>query len=357
MFACAPPPDESAVLEGVRFEWDWFNHRVSSLDVAVRAAGDEVGRDALFAVVGGTSTTGTRPELAPTCDPETCQEFPFVDEASVHIDAAWVSGGHYASGSAAAVILTGSEVEQTLEIPLTGALRGEDVVAVVRRVRLDTDVPLADGQGHCYDPANGWHPRRMGVWLTDARRVDDRVVVTIHAAFEAGNSLEPERVCVDEVAALARAQMIVEVSAFAAPDLKDRVVLLEQGLSYDAGDVPFDPAAQPPPIAADRPLDLVPEGAVVGWSAIDFRFHVEDPESRGAYLRGVELIAGEGLASGHAWNYSPGTQLSGFDYSFRGEVHVFEPPGAVIERRRLEGHVPVLLDSQGDAVAFSLMTP
>ena len=55
----------------------------------------------------------------------------------------------------------------------------------------------------------------------------------------------------------------------------------------------------------------------------------------------------EGRVSGHATNYSPATQLSGFDYVFRGTAFGLALPGEV-SRRRGEGLIDIALDEDGN---------
>jgi hypothetical protein len=87
---------------------------------------------------------------------------------------------------------------------------------------------------------------------------------------------------------------------------------------------------------------------LLGWSQFDFRFHVDDPDDRGAYLRTVSVDAdlATTTASGHATNYSPGSQLSGFDYAFSGTVRGMEVDGEV-ERGLVVETVPVDLREDG----------
>ena len=74
-------PRSATWLEGFSYEWDFFNHRISFLDVFVD------GPSASISVVGGTSTTGIAPEYPEGCEREGCEEFPFFDTALV--SASW----------------------------------------------------------------------------------------------------------------------------------------------------------------------------------------------------------------------------------------------------------------------------
>ena len=56
-----------------------------------------------------------------------------------------------------------------------------------------------------------------------------------------------------------------------------------------------------------------------------------------------------GVAEGFATNYSPGTQLSGFDYTFAGVVEAVDL-GADVNRGLLEVTYEIVLDDDGAAV-------
>ena len=88
---------------------------------------------------------------------------------------------------------------------------------------------------------------------------------------------------------------------------------------------------------------------------MDFQFHVDDAEDRGAYLRTIEYLADPvgGTAWGHATNYSPGTQLSGFDYAFSGTVVGVGFDGEV-ERGTASGTIEELVDEEGVALPIVL---
>ncbi len=158
------------------------------------------------------------------------------------------------------------------------------------------------------------------------------VTVPVDVAFEAGNSLEDERQCIDAVVERARVAMTVGVQVISAGG--DAVTEdVSHGQVFEYSGSSGDPGEQPAPDLADRTIDLGFDGPI-GWSAVDFRFHEDDPEDRGAYLRSLSfaLDATSASASGAATNFSPGTQLSGFDYSFTGTVSGI--PGVFdVERR------------------------
>jgi len=340
-------------MEGFGFGWELFNHRVSYLAFEVT---EDVAR---VSVVGGTSTTGIDPVLPEECDPDTCGELPFTDRAGVRVRWGRTStrGVQFARGTAS-VIATAEGATAPLEIPLDHKGRGE-AIAVVAGFTLDTDHPLSGGDA-CYDPAYGWHPRRIAVELGEPELSDDRrsVSVDVTGWFVAGYSLEDERQCVDEVAEQARVPIDVAVLAVVGDrPVGTADVAHEESYTYGCTSFPcLSPDPQPDPDLSARPLDLSDlEEPAVGWSKFDFRFHVDDPDDRGAYLRTLSVdadLAG-GTASGHATNYSPGTQLSGFDYAFSGTVRGMEV-GGELERGVVEETVTVDLEEDGTPVIHDL---
>jgi hypothetical protein len=319
---CAPEA-EITWLERFGFAWTGFNHRVSYLHFGV----DDAGVDA--AVIGGASSTYYSPELPEGCDEETCSELPFSDSSEVTIG--WGrSTTRLASGVAeASLVVTPAGDELEIEIPLHRKGRGEAAV-MLQSFELDTDHELAGGPD-CYLPSLGWHPRRIALELGEPRLREDggAVVVTVSGWFEAGYSFEEYRACQDEVVVEAQVLMTVRVLALVSPGDVDRHTV-EHGVHYAFSGNPYDPGEQPDPDLAERPLALPWEQAIAGWSALDFRFHEDDADLRGAYIRSlsVGLDLDDGWASGHATNYSPLTQLSDFSYRFTGEVTALEADGA-----------------------------
>ena len=321
---CLGDDHEITWLEGFGFAWTGFNHRVSYLHFEADEAGLEM------AVIGGASSTSYVPDLPAGCDEETCSELPFEDTTTVSIG--W---GHsttrLAVGSAdVTVIATPSGAETTLEIPLEGRGRGQAAV-MLQAFTLDTDYELAGGAG-CYIPMLGWHPRHIALSLVDPQLSDDgsAVTVTVQGSFEAGLSFEEYRACQDEVVTEAQVPITARVMAVATPDGLERHSVAHQQ-SYEFSGNQFDPEEQPDPELTDRPLALSWDQAIAGWSSLDFHFHEDDADLRGAYLRSlaVGLDAEQGWASGHATNYSPGTQLSDFGYRFEGEVTAVQADGEV----------------------------
>jgi len=328
-------------LEGFGYAWQGFNHRVSYLHFGA----DEAGLDA--GVVGGASSTGWAPELAEGCDEELCKELQFTDESEAALAWARISSDALAAGVAeATVIATAAGAESTISVPLQGRARG-DAIAIIQALTLDTDHALAGGEG-CFQPSLGWHPRRIAASLDEATLADDgeRLEVTLWAAFEAGLSFEEYRACQDAV--IDEAQVLITLRVLGLVSEQPQAELeLSHEAEYAFSGNQYDPEEQPEPDLADRPLELAWPEAIAGWSSLDFRFHQQDDELRGAYLRSVSvgLDQDQGWASGHATNYSPGTQLSGFDYSFEGRISAMEAPGAV-ERGSVTLAVEAELDDE-----------
>ena len=286
------------------------------------------------------------------CDPETCDELPFEDTSEVTIG--WGSTTtSFAVGSVeATVIATPSGGEQELSIPLNQRGSG-DVGVLIQALTVDTDHALVGGDA-CYIPSLGWHPRRLAMALVDPVLSSDgaSVELTLTGQFEAGYSFEEYRACQDEVVDELQVPITVRVLAIATPSGLERHSV-EHLLEYDFSGNQFDPEEQPDPDLAERPLTLSWASAIAGWSALDFGFHQDDPDLRGAYLRTMDvgLDADQGWASGHATNYSPGTQLSDFSYSFVGEVTALEADTVVstgsatyteIEAELDDDHRPVI---------------
>ena len=310
-------------VEGMGFTWELFNHRLSYLEYQVDSD------DVSVVVVGGTSTTldatGAPPDLPAECDPDEtagalpCDEFPFNDVANVFVTTGQTEGRRIASGLGEVTVLADADGESTsIDITMSRAPKG-DVIAIVRGLTIDTDAPLSGGTA-CYDPAYGWHPRRIAVLLGEPVVSGDVVTVPVEMAFEAGESLEDERLCIDAVNDQARVDMTVQVQVISAgTDAVYTDVSQQQAFAFSGNSL--EPGEQPAPDLAERTVDIDFAGPV-GWSEVDFRFHVDDPEDRGAYLRSLsfDLFADLGAASGDATNASPGTQLSAFDYTFDGRI-------------------------------------
>lgn len=319
-------------MEGLGYGWTYFNHRLGALTAGV----DEQG--AFGAVVGGTSTTGETPLLPEHCDPDQCEEFPFLDEADLWVRRVTATAP-VRSATGAATWLTGAAGSTArIALDLPGA---RNPVALLRALRLDTAAPLLD----CYDPAFGWHPRRIRVAVGAPVQEGDRVSVDVEALFEAGPSEEAVRACVDAVHE--DAVVTVEIGLLIVDAQAEFEDVHSEAQWSDEG-APFDPVAQLDP--APEPVALS-AAAFRGWTVLDWQFHPD--ETRGAYLRtlGVDLEADGAL--GTATNFSPGTQLSGFHYTFDGTVGALDLDVDVVSKR-WEAHLPAALDAEGQPVVHRL---
>ncbi len=321
---CGGEDVEISWMSEFGFGWTGFNHRVSFLHF-------EVADDGLdMAIIGGASSTAYVPELPAGCDDEACSELPFEDTSSVTIGWGRTTTALATGSGDATVIATPAGGEATIEIPLNRRADG-DVAVILQAVTVDTDHELSGGES-CYIPMLGWHPRRIQLAISDAELSDDgeTVTATLQGAFEAGLSFEDYRACQDEVIDELQVPITVRALAVVTPD-----EVVQQGMGHDAyyewSGNQFDPEEQPDPELGDRALTLPWDQAIAGWSAIDFRFHDDDPDLRGAYLRTLEVgfDLDEGWASGHATNYSPGTQLSDFQYQFEGTLSAVEADGTI----------------------------
>ena len=352
--ACGSP-ESVQWLEGVGFEWDRFNHRISYAEFHL--LDDDV--DVVF--VGGTSTTGVRGELTAECDPDEtptalgCEEFSTTDVALVNFGAGRAESARITSATGSLALVADADgTSGTLTLELPRRPKG-DVIALIHGLVLDTDEPLSGGPS-CYRPEFGWHPRRIAVLLGEPTVDGTTVTVPVEVVFEAGNSLEDERQCVDAVHTEARVAMRVGIQVIAAGGEAVHTTV-EQSQTFAYG-VASNLEEQLPPDLSERTIDLDFDGPI-GWSAVDYRFHADDPEDRGAYLRSLsfQLHADIGAASGEARNYSIGTQLSGFDYDFTGTVSGL-PVGLDVERRRAVDEVEIETTEDGyETVRLALEPP
>ncbi|NOY24434.1 MAG: hypothetical protein GXP62_01040 [Oligoflexia bacterium] len=347
LIGCSHDPTQAWWLQGAGYGWELFNHRVAHIEWGV----DQNGPTAAF--IGGTSTTGVAPQLDDTCDPDTCNELPFLDNANV--DLRWLHATSsrvvFARGSVR-LVADAAGVQDTLTVALPRKAR----VALIGGLTIDTSYALSGGDA-CYNPAYGWHPTRIQIALGDATLSDDgrSVSVTASATFQAGLSLEEMRECIDEVADQAQVPVDLDVVVAVSPDGVQQVDLSDS-MTYDYGDGPATPAEQPDPDLADRPLRLSLASPVVGWSALDWRFLQTETDGRGAYLRTLsfDADADAGYASGHATNYSPITQLTGFDYQFTGTVTALDLDGGTIQGNLSQATIPAQLADDGSVVVFDL---
>lgn len=332
-------------IEDFGFRWAAFNHRVSALaflDDPVRVA-----------VVGGASSTGETVPLPEGCAAETCEEIPFLDEADVALEQIRAQVTGLAVGSAEGTFTAGAGGGTlTIRVPLSRPGRGS-AAAWVQGLAVQAEPAWV---GDCYHASYGWLPRHLAVAVEDAVLAEDgeTVEVQLRGAFAAGPSLEPARACMDDVVDEATVRFTVQVVAVAGR-VEPWTERVAHGAAYDFSGQPCDPGEQPDPGLEGRTFPPSAAGTLAGWSGLDFRFHEADPDGRGAYLRSLELVLDPeaGIASGHATNHSPCTQLSAFDYAFVGEVTGVEAD-AVLERITLEGRVPAELDAAGEPVLYDL---
>lgn len=219
--------------------------------------------------------------------------------------------------------------------------------AILKGWRLSTDHPLS-GEGSCYDPAFGWHLRRFAVQLGEPAEKGGALEVDLTAGVTPGASGDPARACIDDVVDRAVTELQVEVLFVLAPDEPTRQDVHAEA-SYPFSGNSLDPGEQPEPPAVPYATPIVAD--VVGWSAIDFRF---DPgEDRGAYLRSLAFEATTTAAVGWASNYSPGTQLEDFAYTFDGVVTGFDVDGDLLRGSTSAVLVPEL-DDAGQPVVHSV---
>ena len=313
----------ATVISGFAFEWQAFNHRLSLLSF-----GDDGSGGVEAAVVGGTSTTGVVPTYADECDPDTCKEFPLTDTAALTAMQTTVTadGLHTATGSVTLVV--GSQGDSGT-VDLEWETPPDAVTPVIAGFTVDTRQEL----DACYDPGFGWLPRRLALSVSAVGSV-----VTANASFVAGLSLEEDRACLDESAPGARVTITVQVLALSG--VETSVTLVQRSAAYDLG-CAVDPEPQEPPAAV-----LVSDG--FAWQSLDWTLHNNDADGRGAYLRSLTFFAGE-QSTVSASNYSPGTQLSGFDFAFSGNV--VSVPGVRNVRKLAANYTPILdIDGQGTQV-------
>lgn len=333
-------PTEAIWLEGAGYEWELFNHRVSHVELGVADDG------ARASIVGGTSTTAEPADLPDECDGDTCSEFPFYDSAPIQIHWVQVSTAKAVFGTAQVSLLAtvdGDTATATVDLPRN--VQGT-ASAVISGFSIDTDHELSGGES-CYNPRFGWHPRRIAIAIDDVTGDDDQLSVQVSAHFEAGNSLEHNRICIDDVIDQAQVPVTVDIVAMLGP-MEAETFQVSHGKSYRLDD------EQPDPDLAERAVPVPLDDVVFGWRSLDYRFHVDDPDDRGAYLRSLSFLADAQAqtASGHATNISPGTQLSGFDYEFSGVVQAYSFDGDVT-RGVVEETVDVELEEDGTPVVYT----
>ncbi|MBT3222886.1 MAG: hypothetical protein HN348_27735 [Proteobacteria bacterium] len=335
---CTGKAQSATWLEGLAFSWTSFNHRLSHLEVRLDQDEAELG------LVGGTSTSGIVTVLPSGCDPGTCTEYPFYDDATM-----WVKWGKATTKAQFAhasleVIATPDGGSASTTAVFDRRIKG-DVTAILQGLRLSTDYALAGGDA-CYTPANGWLPTAMSLVIDEPVKTGkDEVLVEVTAKFEAGPTLEENRACLDEV--LDEVQVAIQVDVLLVATKKSHEShTVSHYLAYEWNGDQIDPTPQPEPDQQEQSFDIAIEDALVGWSEIDFRFQQEG-EERGAYIRSLSVMADSaGWASGHGSNYSPGTQLSAFDYEFSGVVRAVDV-AAEVEGGTTDTLIDVLVDEEG----------
>lgn len=334
-------------LEGFSYGWEFFNHRVSHLEAVVEDDGARV------AVVGGTSTTSEVPDLADTCDPEACAEFPFFDTAQVALR--W---GRVTTDLAVAAVGSGeltlgpTRTSTRVEVEAPAEAPDGDPVVLLRGFRFSTDLPLTGGES-CYNPRYGWLPTVLDFGVGEVVTTDAGVEVELTGQFAAGRTLEAERACLDEVIDQAQAALSLDVLVIW-PEGSSKSWRVEQEATFPYGSR-SEPIPQEPPALPDEDIPLAE--AAAGVRALAWSFHREDPDLRGAYLRTWGFRAQEdGVAGGWATNYSPGTQLSAFDYTFAGEFAAVEVGEGVETGELTAGLRPTLaVDGAPEVSRFGLV--
>jgi hypothetical protein len=354
---CAPALEQepAAVLSSFGFGWEYFNHRLSHLEVAAGADAAQV------AIVGGTSTTNqVVPDLPPACT-SACEEFPFVDQSLVDLRVDVLASDRTALLPAEVTLEVGRDgAEGTLRASVPKGVKGNGAV-LLAGLLLDGGLPLDGGPG-CYDPSYGWHLSRLQLALGEATVRDDLVTAPLTAAVAAGNTHDPDRVCIDEVNDQMRATVRVRAVFLVGEGVEAADVSLADAREYPFSGNRSDPGDQEP--APDQVVDwgLADGPDTAGVAAMDWVFYPEvfgaGEAEQGAYLRTLAFGAdAAGTARLAATNFSPGTQLEGFSYavdavaravSFDGEVDRWSVDGVTLETQ---------LEAGGAAVVHEIPRP
>ncbi len=343
LVGCSSPESSGTWMESSSYGWDFFNHRLSHLQLGVDDS------EAVISVIGGTSTTNVFTPLDDGCEPESCDEFPAFDNAIVEVGWASTTSDKAVFGAeSVAFDIDRAGGTASVTVPLEEKGKGTPT-AIIRGYTFDTQRPLSGGIA-CYRPENGWHPRRIAIELGEPALSDDGRSVTLDVTglFEAGPTEDPERACIDEVYEQAVIGLEVDVFVVVTKEASETLPVAHE-LAYAFSGDRFEPGEQPPPDFSERALGTGLVDPLVGWSAFDFSFNQE--RSRGAYLRTFELRADpeDDVGSGHATNFSPGTQLAAFDYAFTGRIEAVET-GSEIERGTVSETIEVALDAAGRPV-------
>jgi hypothetical protein len=326
--------------------WSLFNHRLSTLEIR------PVDEGVAFTFVGGVSTTAVSfyDETCPEGGSSTCDELPTLDEGNLEATLSEATSSDVVFGDAAArLLVVGAEpVSDTVRVVLARPVDADaSVTAWIAGFGVWSGVPLPEGAASCYDPRHGWLPTELSLAVTDAVVADggQAVDVTVEASFDAGLTLEDIRACLDAVADLAALRVDLDLVVAAGGEPRSAEV-------SNAASWPLDrTGTQPPPTSGADADDVGALGDASGWRAMRWRFHTDDPDGRGAYLRsiGLRLDPSAGDAAGWATNQSA-TMLSGFDYAFTGEVVGVAGEVSVTTRAISARDVPAAVSPEGEGL-------
>jgi hypothetical protein len=305
-----------------------------------------------FTFVGGVSTTAVSfyDETCPEGGTSTCDELPTLDEGNLDATLAEVTSSSVVFGDAAArLMVVGAEpVSDTVRVVLARPVDADaSVTAWIAGFALWSGVPLPPGAASCYDPRHGWLPTELALEVADVAVVEggQAVDVTVAASFSAGLTLEDIRACLDAVADLAALRVDLDLVVAAGGEV--RVADVSNAASW-----PLDrTGTQPPPSSGADADDVAALGEAAGWRSVRWRFHEEDPDGRGAYLRsiGLRLDPASGDAAGWATNQSA-TMLSGFEYAFTGRAVGVVGEVSVVTRAISASDVPAAVSPEGEGL-------
>ncbi len=351
--ACAPSLDQAPapVLSSFGFGWEDFNHRLSHLEVDAGVDGARV------SIVGGTSTTAQVPDPLPAECTAACEEFPFVDHSLVELEVHVLASQRVALLPAEVTLEVGRDgADGTLRAELPKGVKGEGTV-LLSGWSLDGGLPLSGGPS-CYDPGYGWHLSRLALSLGAVTERDGVVSAPVSVAVAAGNTHDPDRVCIDEVNDQMRAEVRVSAVFVVGSDVASADVPFSVAETYAFSGLASEPGEQPEPEPETLDWGLDDAPLTAGIAAMDWVFYPDvydaGDDEQGAYLRTLRFgAATDGVARASATNYSPFTQLEGFDYAveavargvvFDGDVDAWEVSGVRLETLLDEAGAPVVHD-------------
>ena len=350
LIACNQPTD-AVWLDGFSYRWNAFNHRLSFLHMQPLDAETDGAAGAEVGVIGGASTTGLTFDDVESCISDTCREFPVQDTSAVEVSLVQSSSLRARFGSATvALTASASGGAASVKVPLAAkASSSSEVAAWIGGLEVSSDAPWPDGYTpvSCYDPRYGWLIRRLSVRVESAALDKDGtgVDVAVSAAFVGGLSLEEVRECFDAVAEQGQMDITLTIVAGAGKvEVARSSVAQSAEYGFTEGEDPPEQALPSGEAVAWTPAFT---DGVYGWSSLEWTFHDLDADTkRGAYLRSLHLSldpdAGE--AWGGATNYSPGTQLSGFDWTFAGEVVGMDAEAETTRITLSEPELPAAMD-------------